>query len=256
MLSASAARMGSGMPLACSRSFRVKSSGTAVGLGPEDVGREPQVALALMGLHELADRLFEVLEHFDFRCEFARRVGGDAHVFPFTTVRLPRYNEKTSHETYSGWSRQRQRAAATGAYRGSAPSRFSIRDQLAVADVVLALEDTPPAQGAQEALRPLVVGPELGHVPAGLGRPLLERRQQPVGVAPMPLLRQDHHVHQMGHSAPEPVPQAPDPVPDLVAENEVMLVDGRPPSRWCRPPARAARRTRPRNPRPVPSLES
>ncbi len=61
----------------------------AFGLRPEDVGREPEVALALMGLHELADRLFEILEHFDFRCDFARQLGGDAHVFPFTTVRLP-----------------------------------------------------------------------------------------------------------------------------------------------------------------------
>ena len=61
----------------------------AFGLRPEDVGREPEVALALVGLHELADRLFEILEHFDFRGDFARRVGGDAHVFPFTTVRLP-----------------------------------------------------------------------------------------------------------------------------------------------------------------------
>ena len=95
-----------------------------------------------------------------------------------------------------------------------------------MADVVLPLEDPAPAQGAQQPLRPLVVGPELGHVPSRLGRPLLERRHQPVGVAPVPLLRQDHHVHQVGHSAPEPVPQAPDPVADLVAENEVMLVDG------------------------------
>ena len=100
-----------------------------------------------------------------------------------------------------------------------------------MADVVLALEDPAPAEGAQESLRAGVIGPELGHVAAGLDGPLLEGRQQAVGVAPVPLLRQDHHVHQVGHAAPEPVAQAPDPVADLVAENEVMLVDGARPSR-------------------------
>ena len=94
-----------------------------------------------------------------------------------------------------------------------------------MAYVVVPLEDPAPAQGGQEPLGAVVVGPELGQVGAGLGRPLLEGRQQPVGVAPVPLLRQDHHVHQVGHPAPEPVAQAPDPVADLVAENEVMLVE-------------------------------
>ena len=50
-------------------------------------------------------------------------------------------------------------------------------------------------------------------------------RDQAVCVSLVPLLRQDHHVHQMGHPAPQPVPEPPDPVADLVAENEVMLVE-------------------------------
>ena len=60
---------------------------------------------------------------------------------------------------------------------------------------------------------------------ARLDRPLLESCQKPVGVAPVPLLRQDHHVNQVGDPAPEPVPEPPDPVADLVAEYEVVLVE-------------------------------
>jgi hypothetical protein len=45
-------------------------------------------------------------------------------------------------------------------------------------------------------------------------------------MAPVPLLRQDHHILKVGDTAAEPVAQAPDPVPDLVAENEVAMVHG------------------------------
>ena len=37
-----------------------------VGLGLQQVGREPQVTLPLVGLHQLADPLLEILEDFDF----------------------------------------------------------------------------------------------------------------------------------------------------------------------------------------------
>ena len=126
-------------------------------------------------------------------------------------------------------------ASANGAVGGGPGSSgsvpgvegFSMRDQPAVAYVVVPLEDTAPAQGAQQPLRSLVVGPELGQVGARLGGPLLEGRQQAVGVALVPLLRQDHHIDQVGHAAPEPVAQAADPVADLVAEDEVVLVEAR-----------------------------
>jgi hypothetical protein len=57
-----------------------------------------------------------------------------------------------------------------------------------------------------------------------LDRPLLEGGKEPVGVAAVPLLRQDHNIDQVGHSAAQPVAQAPDPVTDLVAEHEVTLL--------------------------------
>ena len=47
-------------------------------------------------------------------------------------------------------------------------------------------------------------------------------------MAAMPLLRQDHDIHQVGHSAAQPVAQAADPVADLVAENEVTLIGASP----------------------------
>src|SRR6266540_6212189 len=88
-----------------------------------------------------------------------------------------------------------------------------------VPDVVLSLKDTPPPQSRQQGLRTKVIGPELRDMPPGTRRPLLERRQKPVGVALVPLLRQDHHIDQVRHPTPEPVAQATDPVTNLVAED-------------------------------------
>ena len=138
--------------------------GTVVGLGTEEVGREPELALPLVGFHELPHRLFQIPEHFDLQGQFARRVGGGAHVFPFTTVSLSlaRQNDQPpkiqwlvrAYANRDGWSKLRRLAS----------SRFSIRAQRPVADVVLPLEDAPPAQGAKQAFGPLVIGPELGQV--------------------------------------------------------------------------------------------
>src|SRR5690349_19897906 len=114
--------------------------------------------------------------------------------------------------------------ANEGGLTGVGPEVLLHEGPALVAYVVLPLEDTSPTQGPQQALGPLVIRPEFGHMPAGLSRTPFEGRQQPVGVAFVPLLRQDHHVDQMGHPTSEPVAQAPDPVPDLVAENEVMVI--------------------------------
>src|SRR5258707_118671 len=61
-------------------------------------------------------------------------------------------------------------------------------------------------------------------MPPGTRRPLLERRQKPMGVALVPLLRQDHHIDQVRHPTLEPVAKATDPVTNLVAEDEIVLV--------------------------------
>ena len=60
---------------------------------------------------------------------------------------------------------------------------------------------------------------------AGLDGAFLEGGQQTVGVAPVALLGQDHHINQVGNPAAEPEPEAPDPVADLVAENKVAFIE-------------------------------
>ena len=67
-----------------------------------------------------------------------------------------------------------------------------------MAYVILPLEDAAPAEGAEQALGALIVRPEFGQVTPGLGRTLLEGGHQAVSVAFVPLLRQHHHVNQMG----------------------------------------------------------
>src|SRR5262249_33443365 len=93
-----------------------------------------------------------------------------------------------------------------------------------MAYVVFALEDAPPAQGGQQPLRALVIRPELGQVAASLRGTLLEGRQKSVGVPLVPLLGQDPNTPQVCHPPSQPVLKPADPVPDLVAQNEVMVV--------------------------------
>src|SRR5262249_2936314 len=92
--------------------------------------------------------------------------------------------------------------------------------------VAAPLEDTVPPQGGQQSFRAVIVCPEFGQVCTRFDRPFLEGGHQPVGVAPVPLLRENHHINQVGNPTAEPVTQTPDPVADLVAEYEVVLVKG------------------------------
>ena len=82
------------------------------------------------------------------------------------------------------------------------------------------------ADGRVDNVKAMVLDDD-GRNPDG---PLLEGIQKPVGMATVAFLRQDRNVHKMGHPAPQPVPQAPDPVTDLVAENEVAFIERAGPS--------------------------
>src|SRR3954468_13051101 len=46
-----------------------------------------------------------------------------------------------------------------------------------------------------------------------------------VGMTSVALLGQYHYVDQVGDAATEPEAEAPDPVADLIAENEVALIE-------------------------------
>src|SRR6185295_12528487 len=121
-------------------------------------------------------RLFQVPEHLDFQGQFARRVGGGAHVFPFTTGSNPRMTKRPgTKDTVTG------RANANGAPRLPRTRLQPLLHQgpRPVAYVVVPLEDAPPPQGGEQALGALVVRPEFGQVSAGLGRSLLEGGEQP-----------------------------------------------------------------------------
>jgi hypothetical protein len=41
----------------------------------------------------------------------------------------------------------------------------------------------------------------------------------------MALLGQNHDINQVGNAGTEPVPEASDPVPDLVAQDEVAFIE-------------------------------
>src|SRR5687768_9119568 len=90
--------------------------------------------------------------------------------------------------------------------------------------VAFSYEDAAPPQGGQQSLGAGVVGPELRKMGTGLDRASFERRQEAVGVAAVALLGQHHHVNQVGGPCPEPVPQAANPIADLVAEDQVTFI--------------------------------
>src|SRR4051794_38805623 len=92
--------------------------------------------------------------------------------------------------------------------------------------VIVPLEHAPPAERGEEPFGAGVLRPEFRQMGAGIHRTFLESRQEAVGVTVVALLGEDEHVLEVSHPAPEPVTKPPDPVPDLVAENEVALVDG------------------------------
>ena len=126
----------------------------------------------------------------------------------------------------------------------------------AASQVAFPYEDAAPTQGCQEPLGTGLVGPEFREVGPGFDGPLFEGREEPVGMSPVTLLGQYYYIDQVGDSAPEPEPQASNPIPDLIAEDEVALVERAGPARQDPLPARGSRRTRPRSPRPVPCRES
>src|SRR4051812_7908639 len=223
MLRARAARIGSGIPLAWLRRLRVNSSGQLSGCGPRmSEGNQRSRLRSWFSIssrtgpsRSLSTSIFKAISRAGSvampMCVFIRR---------WTCVR---HDKTTSHETYSDWSCRRQPRSLLPPIRLQA---LLHQRPGPMPYVVFALEDTAPAQGAEQPLRPLVIRPELGEMAAGVGGALLEGREQSVRVALVPLLRQDHHVHQVGHPAAEPVAQAADPVADLVAQNEVVLVEG------------------------------
>ena len=55
--------------------------GAFVGRRAQQVGREPELPLALVALHQLPDLVLQVLEHLDLRVRSRVRVGDDAHEF-------------------------------------------------------------------------------------------------------------------------------------------------------------------------------
>jgi hypothetical protein len=59
--------------------------GALVGSGANQIRRKPELSLALMNFHQLADDVFQVLEHLDLRVQFPGGVGRDAHGLPSTT---------------------------------------------------------------------------------------------------------------------------------------------------------------------------
>src|SRR3954453_21825435 len=98
-------------------------------------------------------------------------------------------------------------------------------------DVIVPLEHAPPAECGEEPFGAGVVRPEFRQMGAGIHRTFLESRQEAVGVTVVALLGEglrgeDEYALEVTPPAPEPVTKPPDPVPDLVAENEVALVDG------------------------------
>src|SRR4051794_22193628 len=92
--------------------------------------------------------------------------------------------------------------------------------------VIVPLEHAPPAERGEEPFGAGVLRPEFRQMGAGIHRTFLESHQEAVGVTVVALLGEDEHVLEVSHPAPEPVTKPPDPVPDLIAENEVALVDG------------------------------
>jgi len=77
---------GVGDPLCLLPQPALEFVGAGVGLGRHEVGRVPDVALALVGLPELAHGFLEVAEYFDLECEVALGLGGDAHDLPGSDV--------------------------------------------------------------------------------------------------------------------------------------------------------------------------
>src|SRR3954470_18114336 len=59
----------------------------------------------------------------------------------------------------------------------------------------------------------------------GLDRALLKGGEQAMGVTTVTFLGENHDINQMGDTRSEPEPQPPDPVADLVAEDEVAFVE-------------------------------
>src|SRR5688572_18726013 len=111
-----------------------------------------------------------------------------------------------------------------GALRSGAAPVASLADGLLeqvpgpAADVPWAADHPVPSEGFEEAFFGDMIRPELHEVRALLGRALFEGRKEPMGVALVPLVREDADVEHLRDAATNGVAQAADPVADLVSE--------------------------------------
>src|SRR5258706_10895638 len=104
-------------------------------------------------------------------------------------------------------SRRGERAVSVG--RNELPFK-EVPDP--AADVALAPHHPVPAEGAEEALFGLVVGPELEEVRAVLRGALLEGGEEPVGMALVPLTGHHPDIDELGDSAAKRPPESADPI--------------------------------------------
>ena len=93
-------------------------------------------------------------------------------------------------------------------------------------DVVVAGGDPAPAEGGQQGSDVVPVGPELEQVRPAFAGVFLEGLEQPEPVSLMALRGHDTDVQHVRHTPAEDIPQSPDPITDLIRQDQVPLLGG------------------------------